>query len=146
MGTRCLTVFKDEDDKEICVLYRQFDGYPSCHGKELKAFLKNKKIVNGYNLDDEQNGNFNGMGCLVAQVIAYFKLGNNVDPKSGYKPTVIGGFYIFPANSRDHWEDYVYYVFPKKTQLRNNKGKFTGEVITIPVIKCFDVNGKKVKI
>ena len=47
MGTRCLTVFKNAKNKEIAVLYRQYDGYLDGHGAELADFLKNKKIVNG---------------------------------------------------------------------------------------------------
>lgn len=146
MGTRCLTVFKEANGTEICVLYRQFDGYPSGHGKELKDFLKGKKIVNGYNDDDEKNGNFNGMGCLVAQVIAHFKLGNNVDPKSGYKPSVIGGFYVFAAGVRDKWEEYIYFVSPKKLNLRDEKGRFTNRISVVPCIKAFNAAGRKVRI
>ena len=51
MGTRSLTVFNDEDGKEIAVMYRQFDGYPSGHGTELAEFLAGKKMVNGFNSD-----------------------------------------------------------------------------------------------
>ena len=97
MGTRCLTVFKDEEGKEICVLYRQFDGYPDGHGKELKEFLANKAVINGYGDEDVKKGNFNGMGCLAAQVIAHFKKG-------------IGGFYLYPAGTRGEGEEWVYVV------------------------------------
>ena len=38
MGTRSLTVFNDSwNDEEIAVFYRQFDGYPAGHGRELFA-------------------------------------------------------------------------------------------------------------
>lgn len=46
MGTRSITKFIEEG-KEICGLYRQFDGYPEGHGKELAEFLQNMPIVNG---------------------------------------------------------------------------------------------------
>ena len=95
MGTRCLTVFKNLQDKEIAVLYRQYDGYLSGHGLELANFLKNKKIVNG--IQDENKNLFNGMECLTAQVVEHFKT----------KP---GGFYLYPTGTRNLWEDYIYIV------------------------------------
>lgn len=116
MGTRSLTVFKD-NDKEICVLYRQFDGYPDGHGLELSEFLNGFKIVNGYTQKDKENPRIaNGMGCLSAQVIADFK-------------KEIGNFYLYPAGTRDCWEEYIYYVSA------DEKGN--------PVISCFDVYSKK---
>lgn len=98
MGTRCLTVIKDNDEKqtEIVVMYRQMDGYPSGHGKELKDFLKGKKIVNGFGSNDEKN--FNGMACLAAQVVAHFKTG-------------IGGIYLHPAGTRNMDEEFIYTVY-----------------------------------
>ena len=48
MGTRSLTTFIDNDTKEeIVVMYRQFDGYPSGHGRDLINFLDGIKVVNG---------------------------------------------------------------------------------------------------
>jgi len=98
MGTRCLTVFKEEDGTEIAVMYRQFDGYPDGHGKELAEFLKGKKVVNG--ISSERQPIFNGMGCLAASVVAHFK----TDP---------GGFYLHPANTRNCGEEYTYIVSGK---------------------------------
>lgn len=96
MGTRSLTVFKESDGQEIVVLYRQFDGYPSGHGLELAEFLNGITIVNG--IPGGAEGRMaNGMGCLAAQVIAHFK-------------TEVGGFYLYPAGSRDHWEEFIYTV------------------------------------
>ena len=108
MGTHCLTIFKDEDGKEIAVLYRQYDGYPIGHGGELKALLAGRKLVSGFSGKDEKKRNFNGMGCLAAQVIAHFK---------GDK---IGGFYLHAAGSRDLGEEYLYIIEPD--------GKFSGEL------------------
>jgi hypothetical protein len=95
MGTRCLTVFYNEDKTEIAVLYRQFDGYPECHGKELADFLKGKKIVNG--IMEDRSKIFNGMSCLAAQVISHFK-------------EEAGGFYLYPAGTRNCGEEYIYHV------------------------------------
>lgn len=83
MGTRSITRFVEEG-KEICCLYRQFDGYPTGHGQELSEFLSNMPIVNGYG--DETIKQANGMGCLAAQVVAHFK-------------KCVGGFYLYPPKA-----------------------------------------------
>lgn len=99
MGTRSLTVIVDgNSNTEICVLYRQFDGYPSGHGAELKAFLDGFTIVNG--IGERKPKLANGAGCLAAQIIAHFKAD-------------VGGFYLHPAGTRDCWEDYTYTVTAK---------------------------------
>ena len=41
------------------------------------------------------------MGCLAAQIIAHFKNG-------------IGGFYLYPAKTRDCGEEYIYTVYLTK--------------------------------
>lgn len=105
MGTRSLTIILDEERTEICVLYRQYDGYPTGHGAELKNFLSEFKIVNGYGSNDLSK-TANGMGCLAAQIIGHFKSG-------------IGGFYLYPAESRDCGEEYIYTVYKKGENLTN---------------------------
>ncbi len=100
MGTRSLTVFKEEDGTEIVVLYRQLNGYPIEHGKHLAGFLAGKPIVNGIGSAAPQDA-FNTMGCLAAQVVAHFKTG-------------IGDFYLYPAGSRDCGEEYIYEVSGKE--------------------------------
>ena len=100
MSTRSLTVFKDETGAEIAVLYRQCDGYPEGHGKELKNFLKGKKILNGISLDSDITNAFNGMGCLTAAAIAHFK-------------KELGQFYLYPAGTRNCGEEYIYTVSGK---------------------------------
>jgi hypothetical protein len=96
MGTRSLTVLKDEENKEIAVLYRQYDGYPTGHGKELAEFCANREITNGIC----SGRTANGMGCLAAQIIAIFK-------------TEVGGFYLYSARTRNCSEEYIYYVTKK---------------------------------
>ena len=92
MGTRSLTIF--EDSAEICVLYRQFDGYPEGHGRELATFLSGLKMTNG-RVDGRTA---NGMQCLSAQIVAHFK-------------TEPGQFYLMPAGTRDAGEEYRYTVY-----------------------------------
>lgn len=101
MGTRSLTAIVDrswDKPQEICVLYRQYDGYPSGHGKELKEFLQGMRIVNGIRLD-ERPPFANGMSCLAAQLVAHFKK----DAK--------GGFYLHEAGTRG--QQYLYIVSGK---------------------------------
>lgn len=93
MGTRSLTIVKDEDGRKLLTLYRQMDGYPTGHGQELADFLKPIKLVNG--ISNEKEPIANGMGCLAAQIVAHFK-------------RAAGGFYIMTAG--DHGQDYVYTV------------------------------------
>jgi len=97
MGTHCLTIIHD-DGVPLISMYRQFDGYLTCHGLELATFLYDMKIVNGLGLERKRVAN--GAGCLAAQMIAQFK-------------TAPGGFYIhpIPASPEDLTEvDYVYNV------------------------------------
>jgi hypothetical protein len=109
MGTRSLT-FVYDGDKPIINMYRQFDGYPKGHGSELSEFLMSGEIVNGFFSNDNAK-QFNGMGCLAAQMIAYFK-------KS------VGGFYIYPVDANDYSQDYEYHVYEDKVVIQN-----PGEVI-----------------
>jgi hypothetical protein len=103
MGTRSLT-FVYDGDKPIVNMYRQFDGYPTGHGQELAEFLLSGKMVNGYS--DKDAKQFNGMGCLAAQMIAHFKQS-------------VGGFYIYPVDSTDCWQDYEYHVYEDKMVVKN---------------------------
>jgi len=113
MGTRCLTVFNTEKGKEIVVMYRQHDGYPDGHGKELAEFLSGFKLVNGMR-GDEPPKFANGMSCLAAQVVAKFK----DEP---------GSIYLYPAGTRDTGEEYIYIV--------------SGEIGQEPIIEIQDSDG-----
>lgn len=95
MGTRCLTLLPGDGGQEAAVLYRQFDGYPEGHGQELEEFLAPLTEVNGFG--SESDPVFNGPSCLSAMLVAHFKSG-------------VGGFYLYPAGTRDCGEEYVYVV------------------------------------
>lgn len=126
MGTRSLTVFMTEDwidtqkgnkimkGQEICVMYRQMDGYPEGHGKDLALFLCDMVIVNGLGLNENRKI-ANGVDCLTAQVIAHFKEG-------------AGGIYIYRGGTRKCGEEYIYTI-------RTDKEKV--------IIKCEEVYAKK---
>ena len=92
MGTRSITRVI-EDGKHIMNMYRQFDGYPSGHGKELAEFIHGKPMVNGFQGKNQLA--FNGGGCLAAGIVSNFKKG-------------IGGFYLKPVEQTDCWQDYEY--------------------------------------
>lgn len=97
MGTRSLTFIKDDTNRVFVNMYRQYDGYPSGHGKDLYDFLKDINMVNGLGPGYEDKKIANGTGCLAAQVIAHFKDGP-------------GGIYLFPPSSKDCGQDYEYHV------------------------------------
>ena len=106
MGTRSLTIFNNEwDNEEIVVLYRQYDGYPTGHGRDLLNFLNNMKIVNGMNSKNEKLKIANGMGCLSAQVIAYLK-------------EAPGDFYLHSAGTRDIGEEFIYTLYYENDKLK----------------------------
>lgn len=116
MGTRSLTIVQDESgNEEIAVLYRQMDGYIEGHGLDLAKFLVGFEVVNGLGMRDNRKI-ANGMGCLFAQIIAHFK-------------TEPGGFYLYPAGTRDCSEEYIYFV-----SLDEDKSL---------MIQCFDVYDEK---
>ena len=99
MGTRSLTVFSEDDGFEIGVIYRQFDGYPEGHGKELAKMLSGITMVSGLPIEKPVKL-ANGMSCLAAQVVAHFKEG-------------AGGIYLCPAGTRRCGEEYTYFVTGK---------------------------------
>ena len=100
MGTRSLTFVYDDNGTPIINLYRQYDGYREGHGQELADFLNSiDEVVNGLTLGEKRRV-ANGMGCLAAQLVAHFKLGE-------------GGFYLYPTTTKDCWQDYEYHVYEK---------------------------------
>ena len=98
MGTRSITIIKDAT-REICVIYRQFDGYLSGHGADLADFLRGKRVVNGYGGAD-QGAQVNGAGDLATRLITFLK-GDHGQP---------GNLYLYPAGVRDCGEEYTYEI------------------------------------
>lgn len=96
MGTRSTVKFYDEHSNEpLMSVYQQYDGYIRGVGYDLAKFLKDKKVVNGYNSNQKiADGFANGMGCLAAQYVAANK-------------KEIGGFYLTTA---DDEQEYNYEV------------------------------------
>jgi hypothetical protein len=104
MGTRSLTFVYDEQDV-IINMYRQYDGYPSGHGLELAEFLAQFTMVNGLGVNETRKV-ANGMGCLAAQMVSNFKVGE------------AGQFYLYPATATDCGQDYEYHVYKDAQGLR----------------------------
>ena len=112
MGTRStyriIEQFTDEKtnkviNQEICLMYRQFDGYPSGHPCETAEWLASGEVVNGFS-SNETKLIFNGAGCLAAQLVAKYK-------------TEPGGTYLNPLKHRGKcWEDYLYDIIVKEDQ------------------------------
>lgn len=99
MGTRSNTIVREigvgNKPIKLVNMYRQMDGYPSGHGKELATFLLSGKQVNGLSFDNHEIV-FNGAGCFAAAMVAHFKEGP-------------GGIYInSPTEVLDN--DYTYFV------------------------------------
>jgi hypothetical protein len=94
----------DQENKKILVtIYRQFDGYLSGMGADLREGFGNIEIENGMTGDKEMGEAANGMGCLAAQIIASLK---NCE----------GNVYIYHAGTSDVWEDYTYTIMPPDTK------------------------------
>lgn len=95
MGTRSVTTIR-ENGKPICAFYRQFDGYPSGHGREISDFMSGMVVINGFNNKMEAGNYANGAGCFAAQLIAKLK-------------TQIGNVYMvaIPDGPNDE-EEYMY--------------------------------------
>ena len=104
MGTRSLTIVRDEQGNEIVNMYRQFDGYPNGHGSELLERFASTRLTCGFSPDDMNNTAVaNGMECLAAQVVGHFK--PQMTP---------GGIYLYPAGVRDCGEEYIYELYSSK--------------------------------
>lgn len=106
MGTRTLVHIKD-GKKTIATIYRQYDGYPTGMGEDIKKALNNGEvdILNGYGGSSKIPAQFNGMGCLAA-----FLVGELKEQK-------IGNVYLMAANTKGAGEEYIYTLSEKKGKL-----------------------------
>lgn len=103
MGTRATYLFRERYNHEgtkkyqdYGLIYTQFDGYPDGVPYDFVDYLNSGKVVNGIGSDDGLV--FNGMGCLMASLIAKFKDGP-------------GGLYMSPIKHRGNsWENYLYTI------------------------------------
>lgn len=116
MGTRSATIIKDRDNKKIVTIYRQYDGYPSGHGKQLLSFIKGGEVVNSFSMGAKAGEQFNGVEDFAAQFVEHIKDGQ------------IGNVYLYaPLDAdepRDYWDAWgVEYLYVVNSKLE---------------VKCFD--------
>lgn len=91
---------KEIEENHICLIYKQYDGYPTGHPYATAEWLSGGMVVNGISLAEERLV-FNGAGCLAAQLIAKYKDGP-------------GGTYLHSMDSRGNCgEDYLYDIIVK---------------------------------
>ncbi len=95
MGTRSITRI-NYLGKPLLTFYRQLDGYPSGHGREIAEFMSGCVLINGYNETHSAGKNANGAGCFAAQLIERLKCGD------------LGGIYIMHHDADD--QEYVYTI------------------------------------
>ena len=122
MGTRSLTAIQ-ENGREIALIYRQFDGYPTGMGADIKRVLKNIRIVNG--ITDRNARVANGMECLAAQLVKGVKDG-------------VGNVYLYSPGMRDCGEEYIYTLYVGGAKQKNPHRD--GQVL---YLKVYYVWGKK---
>ena len=128
MGTRSVTHFKESStDDPFMTLYRQFDGFPELHGLDMVRFMRDKKLVNGFSMDDTHN--FNGMGDLAAQMVAHFKTYNhplhdvngimlpNMMKSPRYTEPRVGNYYIMAPGAEDVGEQFSYHIYPHDEEI-----------------------------
>ena len=102
MATRASVKFSDKNGNFIANIYHHYDGYPEYLGQKL-VDLTTAPIVNGLTMkpDGTRPGLgevFNGIGCLVASVVAKLK-------------TEPGNVYMYPESDYGECgEDYLYEV------------------------------------
>lgn len=132
MGTRTLVHIKD-GKKTIATIYRQYDGYPTGMGDDIKEILNHGRVIilNGFN-GQKVPLHFNGMGCLAAFLIGELK------------QKKIGNVYIYPANSKDVGEDYTYTLTESNGKVKIKVVEnYENRVIFNGLLKYFD--GKTVE-
>lgn len=105
MGTRSLThiYLAEKDETPFITIYRQYDGYPSGIGEDIKKILAPRELTNGF---QDKHRQCNGMQCAAALLVA------------GLKGTDCGNVYLYPAGSVDCGEDYIYRIYPAEKTFR----------------------------
>lgn len=105
MGTKSLVHIKD-GKKTIATIYRQYDGYPTGMGEDIKRLLNNGnvEILNGYNGYSGNDGiphQFNGIGCLAAFLVG------------ALKEKKIENVYLMHPGKNNFGEEYIYTISSK---------------------------------
>jgi len=109
-------------------LYRQYDGYPDGHGKDLYDIISSIVVVNGIGGDYESV--FNGPECLAVVMVGMLKEDNR-----GHFGA--GNIYLYPVDE-DAIEDFNYKIFYERVS-----GDWKTEY-TEPLIEVSTYGGKRI--
>lgn len=114
MTDSSLTIFHDEDGRAFVNMYRERDGQPEIHGREMAYFFNSfDAIVDGYKPGDRRKL-ADGMGCLVAQMLSHLKKG-------------VGGYYLQHPDDLNSGQVYVYRVYKNRIEVFvNDRCDFIG--------------------
>lgn len=106
MGTRSLTYFYRNSDSEnpLVCMYRQFDGYPEGHGKDIFEFVTETLSTSKDSFGNSYNST--ATPWLAMQTISAFK-------------DQLGVFLIEPTLNHDCWQEYEYHIFPDRIEVSN---------------------------
>ena len=119
MATRAIIAIYDEQNREFCTIYRHWDGYPDCLGKQLEEFLQDRIVTKGIPYGYDLHKIANGMEDLAAQIVGYLK-----------HESPVGNVYIYPAGKRGVFEEYIYHVkfqgYNKPVKLEVEEVHYTG--------------------
>lgn len=74
----------EDKTKIVCSFFRHCDGYPSGHGDDLAAWLKDKNLVNGMGADFMRGRDFNRAGSMAVHLM------HHIDDVSGCEVTPTG--------------------------------------------------------
>lgn len=136
MGTRG-TIHILDGKKTVASIYRQMDSYPSGLGEEIKSYLKESEVVNGYSGGMDNPKQFNGIGCLAAYLIGKLKLA----PYQELKPrSTIGNVYL--TNKADR-QEYNYFISEVDGKLKIKVTNHANKTIFNDLVSNF--NGKKIE-
>jgi hypothetical protein len=91
--TKVIELHGREEDV-LVTMYRHYDGYMKCHGKELYDFLKETPLIKNLGIKPSNDSAY-GAGCLAAKMVANFK------KETGY-------VFLVPEHKE---ADYFYNVF-----------------------------------
>lgn len=100
MGTRSTTEVRskwNEEWRSDGIVYRHWDGYPSCHGIWLAEFLDGLHVVNGILADNDMPERYaNGPGRLLAQIVHKLQ-------EDGHDPSIM-------SQLVDCWQEFHYRI------------------------------------
>ena len=125
MGTRSVTTIEaptGTGTAPLLKIYTQYDGYVKGGlGEELIDFLRGRRVVEGYSMQDKEDRAFNGLGCLAASIVAHLKDG-------------IGNVYI-QALDDDYEGAYNYFI-------SEDDGRIFIRMVELSYDKDGDMNGR----